>query len=60
MEKILYSVKEVAELFLTNKNKIYELIHDEKLSRIEILGKTKITATEIERFIAENSIRTKQ
>ena len=55
MEKIIYTVNEVAELFMTNRNKIYQLIDNGELKVIKVLGRIKISAAEIERVLVENS-----
>ena len=55
VEKIIYTVNEVAELFMTNRNKIYQLIDNGELKVIKVLGRIKISAAEIEIFLVENS-----
>ncbi|MCD2502516.1 helix-turn-helix domain-containing protein [Clostridium sp. NSJ-145] len=53
MEKLLFSVKEVAEMLYVNKNKVYDLIKQGKLGYVD-LGAKKIPKAEIDRFIREN------
>ncbi|CUO98245.1 helix-turn-helix domain-containing protein [Clostridium disporicum] len=55
MEKLLFSVKETAEMLYVNKNKVYDLIKQGKIGYID-LGTRKIPKTEIDRFIRENTM----
>lgn len=55
MEKLLFSVKETAEMLYVNKNKVYDLIKQGKLGYVDI-GARKIPKAEIDRFIRDNTI----
>ena len=52
MEKVLYSVAEVAELLKINKNTVYDLLRNQVLKGIR-LGSMKVTNEEVMRFLRE-------
>lgn len=53
MEKLVYTVKEVAQILCIGKNKVYDLIHQKKLSYIRFGWEYRIPKKALENFIDE-------
>lgn len=56
IEKSYLTVRETAELLSTTNNTIYRLIHKNKLGAIKVGSYIKISAKELERYIAASKI----
>ncbi|MTI49436.1 MAG: helix-turn-helix domain-containing protein [Firmicutes bacterium] len=54
MTEYLYTVREVADILKSNKNKVYELIRSGHITALK-LGSLKITKFELLRFLKENT-----
>lgn len=53
MEKILYTIPEVAQILLTNRNKVYRMINEGILGYVDVTGCKRIPKSEVERVTAD-------
>lgn len=51
MEKMLFTVKETAEMLSVSRNRVYELIYAEQLASIKIGRSRRVSRASILRFV---------
>jgi len=55
MEKLLFTVRETAEVLSLSRNRVYELIYAERLASVKIGRSRRISLASIQRLVDEAS-----
>lgn len=57
VEKIVYTVEEIAEMLTMSKSTVYTMVREGELQGVKVRGGTRILKTSLEEYLQKNIIK---